>query len=68
MDTPTDDTRDPRVSYVALANAEVEAREKYPDAFSIRAMWTPASADPIHVEVWTRDERTGAPRADVVPA
>lgn len=68
MDKPTNGSRDPHVDYVALANAEVEARGKYPEAFSIRALWTPASANPVHLEVWTRDARTGAPSAAVVPA
>lgn len=63
-----DSMRDPHVDYVALANAELDAREKYPDAFSVRAVWTPASEAPVHVEVWTRDERTNDLRAKVVPA
>jgi hypothetical protein len=66
VDTLTE--RDPRVPYRALADAEMKAREKHPDALSVRALWTPSNEDgrEIHVEVWTNGE--DGPCANVVPA
>lgn len=58
---------DPRAPYRALADAEVRFRAKYPDALSVRALWTPANPEcEIHVEVWTTDEENhGLPCAEV---
>jgi hypothetical protein len=51
---------DPRAPYLALANAEHAARERFPEAIACRAVWTPAnSAGEVHVEVWAIDEATG---------
>jgi hypothetical protein len=59
-------TRDPKVPYVRLANAEVRARERFPEAINVRAMWTPANTDSdVHVEVWTRVEPSEPARAQV---
>jgi hypothetical protein len=59
--------RDPRVPYRALAQAETDFREQYPDALSVRAIWTPSNkACDVHVEVWTTDEEQhGLPCAEV---
>jgi hypothetical protein len=47
-----------RVPYALLARAEGDARERFPDATRVRALWTPASACEVHVEVWRGDSAT----------
>ena len=63
-DTPA---ADPNVDYVKLATAECEAREEYPNAAAVVALWTPANSDTdVCVEIWTRDEATGLMGAEVI--
>ena len=38
--------------YAELARAEQDARELYPNATRVHALWTPASAHEVHVEIW----------------
>lgn len=48
----------PRVPYRALRGAERHARKQHPEATRIKAIWTPASAHDVHVEVWSEDGAT----------
>lgn len=45
-----------RVPYALLARAEQDMRERFPDAVRVKALWTPASAYEVCVEVWRDSE------------
>lgn len=45
--------KDPRVPpYDKLGEALERAQKAYPDAVSLREVWTPNGEHPVHVEVW----------------
>lgn len=47
-----------QVPYERLARAEEVARERFPEANEVKALWTPASAHgDVVVEVWTGEGR-----------
>lgn len=41
-----------QVPYTLLARAEQDAREQFPNAFRVKALWTPGSACEVNVEIW----------------
>lgn len=47
-----------QVPYALLGRAERDAHERFPDATRVHALWTPASACEVHVEVWRGDSAT----------
>jgi hypothetical protein len=60
-----------RVPYERLEAAQRNARECFPDAKRIVAVWTPANESEIAVEVWYDVHEPGRrvrQRADVYPA
>lgn len=59
---------DANAPYVRMAEAELAARDAHPEARALRAMWTPANADDVIVEVYTATNmRTWVPGAEPVP-
>lgn len=54
--------------YERLARAETVARERFPQASGVKALWTPASeASDVMVEVWT-GERGHARASTWIPS
>lgn len=51
--------------YTRMAEAEQLARAEFPEALNVRAVWTPEGEHDVLVEIWTKCEQTGYPRADM---
>ena len=48
--------------YQRLKRAEAVARERFPQASDVRALWTPANEDDVTVEVWTGSGKSASAR------
>jgi hypothetical protein len=55
------------VPYAELGEALMRAQETYPDATSLKEVWTPNGDHAVHVEVWRHWDGRGV-TARVVPA
>lgn len=51
--------------YGRLRAIEREARKRHPNALKVHAGWAPTNEHDVFVEVWERDEVTGALRGRV---
>lgn len=55
--------------YPKLERAEAVARERFPDATRVKALWTPASAaGEVCVEVWTGADRRTERASTYIPS
>jgi hypothetical protein len=58
-----------QIPYDRLARAEEVARERFPEATRVKALWTPASANSdVIVEVWTGDDRRTERASTYIPS
>ena len=52
------DQKDPRVPYALLERAEANGRDAFPDADEVKALWVPANACEVALEVWRDGKAT----------